>query len=66
MATVASAGARIDRWGCTNPPSTRIRPTTSLSLSSAPWVARQSISVPEVGALMSILLPSTWALSVDT
>ena len=65
-ATVPSAGARIDCCGCTNPPLTLIRPTTWSAVSSAPCVARQSISVPLAGAFTAILLPSICALSVET
>jgi hypothetical protein len=33
---------------------------------SVPWVARQAMSVPELGALIEILSPSICALSVVT
>ena len=43
-----------------------MRPTTWSLCTCVPWVARQSMSVPEVGALIEILSPSIWALSVVT
>ena len=52
--------------GCTKPPWILIRPTMSFFFSSVPWVADQSMSVPDVGALIEILSPSIWALSVLT
>ena len=43
-----------------------MRPTIWFSLSSVPWVALQSMRVPEFGATIEILSPSIWALSVVT
>ena len=43
-----------------------MRPTTSSLCTSVPWVACQSMRVPEIGALIEILSPSIWALSVVT
>jgi hypothetical protein len=64
--TVASPGARMLCCGCTKPPWILMRPTTSSLCTSVPWVARQSMRVPEVGALIEILSPSICALSVVT
>ena len=65
-ATTPSAGARITICGCTNPPCISIRPTEASLRSWDPWVPRQSIKVPLLGALTEIWLPSIWALSVVT
>jgi hypothetical protein len=63
---VPAFGALITRCGRAPPPTSSIRPTTSLAETMEPGVIDHFSRVPVRGALISMASPSTMALSVET